>query len=254
MKDITLTIKKIPEIGMEAENISPDVFAGKSPTDIGNLEVYVGNRREKIEKFFRIDGKRVENAVDLRIVVKGDVSRVKRIGQGISAGEILINGDVGMHLGSRMRGGRILVNGDVASWVGMEMSDGRIEIRGNAGNFVGSAYRGNFKGMEGGEIIVHGDVGSNTGGCMINGDITIKGNAEQFLGVRMQGGLITVDGDVSSRAGAEMRSGTIIVKGKVGEMLPSFKKEGVVEKEGGKFTEYTGDLAEDGKGKIYVKE
>jgi formylmethanofuran dehydrogenase subunit C len=253
MKDIILKVEEIPDIGMEAECISPDMFAGKTLDEIRKLKVYVGNKRERLGKFFKVEGNRVENAGNLRIVVEGNVGRVKRIGQGMAAGEILIKGDAGMHLGSKMRDGRIIVEGDAGSWAGMEMTGGRIIVKGDAGNFTGSAYRGNCEGMKGGDILIHGNAGSNTGACMSDGNITIKGDGGQFLGVGMRGGLITIEGDVPSRAGAEMHSGTIIVKGKVEEMLPSFRREGVVEKTGGKFLEYTGDLAEDGKGKIYVK-
>ena len=252
MKEIILKVKKIPGLGIEADVISPDVFAGKSMKEIGSLEVYLGNRREKLNKFFELTGNSSVKPEDSRIVVKGDVSGVKRIGEGMSAGEILVKENVGMHLGSRIKGGEITVDGDAASWVGMEMTGGKITIKGNAGNYVGSAYRGNWEGMKDGEIIVQGDVGSNSGGCMAGGSITIKGNAGEFLGVRMVGGLITVDGVVSSRAGAEMHSGSIIVNRKIKEMLPSFRREKSSEKKG--FIEYTGDLAENGEGKIYVKE
>jgi formylmethanofuran dehydrogenase subunit C len=252
MKEIILKVKKIPELGIEADVISPDVFAGKSMKEIESLEVYFGNRREKLNKFFELTGNSSVKPEDLRVVVEGDVSGVKRIGQGMSAGVIHVNGDTGMHLGSKMRGGEITVDGDSASWVGMEMTGGKITIKGNAGNYVGSAYRGNWEGMKDGEIIVQGNVGSNSGGCITGGSITVKGNAGDFLGVRMVGGLITVEGVVSSRAGAEMHSGSIIVNGKIREMLPSFRREKSSEKKG--FIEYTGDLAENGEGKIYVKE
>jgi len=260
MKEIILKVKEIPEIGMEAENISPDIFAGENLEGIENLRVYVGSRKERLKKFFGVEGKKAEKPEDLKIVIKGNVSRVKRIGQGMSAGEILIKGDAGMHLGSRMKGGKITTEGNVGSWTGMEMSGGKIIIEGNAGNFVGSAYRGNYKGMNGGEILIQGDAGSNIGACMTNGKITIKGNADQFVGVRMQGGLILLEGNVDSRAGAEMMKGIIVIEGSVKEMLPSFMEKGEVEKikaNGeeikGKFTEYMGDLAEGGDGRVYVK-
>lgn len=264
MNEVVLTAKEIPDLGIEAEVISPQVFANKDLKEIGNLGVYVGNREERLKKFFEIEGNSTDDVEDLRIIINGNLEKVKRIGQKMNAGEILIKGNVGMHLGSRMEGGTIRVEGNATSWVGMEMSNGRIEIEGNAGNFLGSAYRGNWKGMKGGEIVVHGNVGNNAGSCLSGGKIEIKGNAEQFLGTRMQSGLIFVHGNITSRVGAEMLNGVIIVNGKVEEMLPSFRKEGIVEKieipdldfeiKNKRFLEYTGDLAENGKGKIYIKE
>lgn len=259
MKEIILKVGEIPGIGLEAESISPDVFAGKDVGEIEELGVFVGNKKEKLGGFFRVEGGRVDDAGDLRIVVDGDVSRVKRIGQGMSAGEVLVKGGVGMHLGSGMSGGEIRVKGDAGSWVGMGMSGGEIVVGGDACNFIGSAYRGEHKGMCGGVIIIQGDVGSNIGGCMCGGMIKVEGNAGQFVGVRMQGGLIFVGGDVGSRVGAEMVKGTVVVGGLVDGMLPSFMVKGEVKKfmvDGreirGDFTGYVGDLAEGGEGRVYV--
>ncbi len=259
MKEITLKTKKIPDIGLEAENISPDVFAGKTLEEIRNLDVYEGNRIEKLGKYFEVKGTSTENPEDLKIIVEGDAGKIKHIGQEISAGEILVKGNVGMHLGSRMRGGRITVEGNASSWVGMEMSGGEITVKGSAENYVGAAYRGRCEGMKGGEITIKGNVGSNTGGCMTGGRITVEGNADQFTGVRMQGGLIHVKGKTASRAGAEMLKGTIILNGGVEEMLPSFKKKSEVDeikaeekKIKGRYTEYQGDISEGEEGRIYV--
>jgi len=244
MNEIRLKAREIPEMGMEADCISPDSIAGKSIEEIGKMEVYVGNQKEELGKYFSIDGKKADKARDIKIVIEGNCSRVKRIGQGMSEGEILVKGNVGMHLGSGMQGGKITVDGNADSWAGMEIKGGTIEIKGNARNFIGSAYRGNWKGMKAGEIIIHGNVGDNLGTCMLGGKISIKGNAGQFLGFRMQGGEIIVDGNTGARAGAEMEAGKITIKGKVEEMLPSFKKEG---------DRYIGDLSENGKGEIWVK-
>jgi len=245
MTEIILKLKEIPEIGMEAECISPDNFAGKNMKDIEDMEVYVGNRVEKLGSYFQVSGTRAEEPDEINIVIDGDCCRVKRIGQGMTAGEIIVKGNTGMHLGSRMRGGRILVEGNSDSWVGMEMKGGNIEIKGNAQHFIGSAYRGNWKGMKDGNIVINGDVGDNTGTCMLSGRISIKGNAGQFLGFRMKGGEIIVRGNAGSRAGAGMEAGKITINGKVEEMLPSFKKEG---------DKYIGDLCENGTGEIYVRE
>ena len=51
----------------------------------------------------------VENT---KLVFEGDVSRVKRIGQNMSAGEIEINGNVDMHCGFAMKGGKVVINGN----------------------------------------------------------------------------------------------------------------------------------------------
>jgi len=245
MTEMIFKVKEIPSMGLEADCISPDNLTGKSMKEIEDLDVYAGNQVEKLGKYFDVHGGKADKSKEIKIVIEGDCSRVKRIGQGMTAGEILVEGSVGMHLGSRMKGGKITVDGDADSWAGMEMNGGRIEIKGNARNFTGSAYRGNWKGIKDGEIIIHGSVGDNTGTCMLGGKISIKGNSGHFLGFRMQGGEITVDGNVGPRAGAEMEAGKITIKGRVKGMLSSFKKEG---------NKYVGDLSENGKGEIYIQE
>ncbi len=260
MKETVLEVRNIPPLGIEAEVITPDIFQGKTLDGIRNLPIYEGKTRIKLGDCFTVKGAVAEKKQDMRITIKGDVSGVKRIGQEISAGEIEICGDAGIYLGCGMMGGKIRVKGDASSWTGMDMCGGRIEIMGDAGNFLGSAYRGKWKGMSGGEILVRGNAGSNVGSYMAAGKIAIGGDAGQFLGIRMSGGQIMVDGCVDSRVGAEMMKGVIIVKGEVKEMLPSFMKKGEVGKvlfDGveikGEYTEYLGDVAEGGKGSMYIR-
>lgn len=255
MKEVILKPKEMPEIGMEAENISPDIFAGKSLKEIRDLGVYVGNRRGKLGDYFIVEGERAEKPADLKIRIAGDVSKVKRIGERMKAGVISIEGDAGMHLGSRIVGGEIRVSGNTGSWAGMEMSGGKITIEGNAGNFIGAACRGKAVGMSGGEIGVKGDVGHNLGSNMVDGRITVGGDIGEFAGAGMKAGVIITSGNAGLRVGAGMIGGLIVVKGKIEEILPSFMEKDRVEDAGGlhgPFIEYVGDLAEGGKGRLYV--
>ena len=77
----------------------------------------------------------------------------------MTGGEIIIHGNVGMHVGNQMKGGKIVVNGDADDWAGAMLKGGELEITGNAGNYVGAANRGFWKGMENGIIRVKGKVG-----------------------------------------------------------------------------------------------
>ena len=81
----------------------------------------------------------------------------------MKTGEIVINGNVGMHLGEKMAGGKITVNGDAWPMGRRAMKKGLIEIHGNAGDYLASPYRGSTEGMKGGKIVVDGDVGSDSG-------------------------------------------------------------------------------------------
>ena len=260
LREITLKAREIPKLGLEADCITPDNFEGKKLEKLKKLGVFIGNTTDNLENYFDISEREVNGEGGIRIVIEGDVSRVKRIGERMTDGEIIIRGDVGVHLGNEMEGGRIKVNGNVDSYVGTLIKGGRIIIEGNAGNFVGCSHRGDWRGMRDGEIIIKGNVGSNIGECMRGGLIRIGGNANQFVGIRMNGGTIIVNGNTSGRLGAEMKNGMIIVNGIVEEMLPSFverseKRDIKINNETmkGRFIEYVGDLAEAGKGLIYVR-
>lgn len=261
MKEIVLKPKNQPKVGLEAEEISPDIFAGKSTSEIGELPVYEGNIMGKLGDYFHIIGEGGKSAEETRIIIQGNVDKTKRIGQKMRGGEIIVKGNVGMHLGSKMRGGRIIVEGDADAFAAQEIRGGELHIKGNAGNYLGSAYRGNWRGIRGGTIVVDGDAGSEIGVFMQGGKITVKGDAKPFAGVHMKKGVIIIEGTAARRVGAEMIGGTIVAN-KVEAMLPGFKLEGTVkdptvdgETFKGTYKKYSGDHAEArAKGAVYIKE
>lgn len=254
---IVLTPLKKFTFPITADCINPDVFQGKDTAEIADLTVFEGNKQRKLRELFKIE----EDNAEATITINGDVSEVRKIGAGMKNGEIIINGNVGMHLGEKMAGGKITVNGSACQWAGAAMKKGLIEIHGNAGDYLASPYRGTTEGMKGGKIVVDGDVGSDSGAYLHGGLIKIKGNnVGQFLGFHMSDGTIHVEKNASSRLGANMTGGKIIVSGVVEEMMPSFTIDGVkpkvkvddTESAPGPFYVFLGDLAEKGTGKIFV--
>jgi formylmethanofuran dehydrogenase subunit C len=240
-----------------AECISPDVFQGKTLDEIAALTLWEGNKQKTLSALFKIEENKAESP---NITINGDVSEVRRIGMGMKNGEIVINGNTGMHLGSKMAGGTITVHGDVSGWAGAEMRDGAIEIHGNAGDYLASSYRGSTEGMHKGKIIVHGNVGSDVAVFMHGGTIKIYGNAGQFLGFRMRDGTIYVEKNAETRVGACMTGGKIVVGGFLEEVMPTFTIDSVkpkvkveeTETVSGPFYVFLGDLAEQGNGKLFV--
>lgn len=259
MKEIVLKPTELPEVGLIADTIRPDVFAGKTISEINSLEVFCGNRRQKLGDFFEISGDTTDDPEDIRIVIDGNASKVKMIGKKMKAGEIVVKGNAGMYAGAYMRGGRVTVEGDADSFAGQKMGGGALIIKGNAGDYLGASYRGDWRGMKGGNIIVEGSAGLETGLFMIGGKITIKGDCGSFAGVHMKKGLIVIEGSTPDRAGGEMTGGSIVVMGGT-EVLPSFrtgKEEKDLEIDGGKikgtYQTYSGDHAERGaKGALYI--
>jgi formylmethanofuran dehydrogenase subunit C len=242
---------------IQAECISPDVFQGKTISEIGELPVYEGNKLRKLSELFSIKEMPGEPT---SIQIDGDVSQVRRIGLGMKNGEIIINGDAGMHLGEKMSGGKITVNGNVGGWAGSDMKKGTIEIHGNAGDYLASPYRGSSTGMKGGNITVDGNVGSDSASYLRGGVIKIKGNAGPFLGYHMSDGTIHVQQNAAPRLGASMTGGKIIVSGTIEDIMPTFSIDSVKPKVKvddttsltGPFYVFLGDLAEQGTGKIFA--
>jgi len=244
-----------------AECINPDIFQGKKLEEIEEQRIWEGNKQKKLGELFRVEEVKTESQSETTMItVHGDVSRVRRTGAGMANGEIVINGNVGMHLGEEMKGGKITVHGNVGGWAGSMMKGGTIEIHGNAGDYLGAPYRGSGEGLRGGKITVHGNVGTEAGAHMRKGIIKIYGSVGQFVGFRMHSGTIYVQKDCEGRAGACMTNGTIIIGGLLESVLPTFTIDGIKKKakiEEGEVVEtpfylFTGDLAENGKGKLYV--
>jgi len=252
MQTVTIKPKKDITISVEAENISPDKFAGKSEKDIQSLEVYLGNHKTTLGELFSIKVEGSGAAADTKIVMEGNFSRVKRIGEGMTAGLIMIKGNVDMHLGAKMSGGKITLSGNADSWAGREMKGGELIIEGNARYYLGAGYRGETCGMRGGKITVMGSALDFLGEHMCGGEIIVKGNAGILAGISNNGGKIVIEGN-TSRPGSEMAKGTIIVNGTVAEMMPVFKLEGTEAVDGVTYKKYTGDVIVGGKGVLYVK-
>jgi len=255
---VTLIPKSSFKFPIEGKNISPDVFAKKSAKEIAALEMWEGNRKVTIGDLFdvKVDG---SSAEETTIKIDGNVRTVRNIGFRMSMGEVIVDGDVGMHLGEEMKGGNIIVAGNAGSWAGSQMKDGTIEIKGNAGDYIGAAYRGSTKGMKGGKVIIHGNAGHEVGCFMNGGLIKILGDVGIFAGIHMVKGTIFVQGTSQGRAGAQMTNGKIVLAGHSEDVMPTFTIEDIKakvkiddEKIEGPFYRFTGDLADNGKGKLYV--
>jgi formylmethanofuran dehydrogenase subunit C len=256
--NVTLIPKRTFKFPIEGKNISPDVLAKKSEKEIASLEVWEGNRKVSLGDLFdiKVNGSSSEEVI---VKVEGNVATVRNIGFRMSKGQVVVDGDVGMHLGEEMKGGSIIVSGNAGSWAGSQMNGGTIEIKGNAGNYIGAAYRGSTKGMNGGKIIIHGNAGHEVGCFMRKGVIKIFGNVGLFAGIHMNNGTIFVQGTSQGRAGAQMTNGKIVLTGHSEDVMPTFTIEEIKakvkvdgEKIQGPFYKFTGDLADNGKGKLYV--
>ncbi|WP_258359385.1 formylmethanofuran dehydrogenase subunit C [Moorella sulfitireducens (nom. illeg.)] len=275
---ITLFLKQTPPVPVEAESINPESVTAKDRREIEDLPLWVGNSKERVGDYFRVEVEETEaqqdddNAPLATLHLVGDLSRFKRLGWGMSRGEMLIRGSVGPHTGAFMRGGTLVIQGQAGDWLGAHMQGGKILVQGSAGNFAGAAYRGYKTGMQGGTIIIRDDAGQMLGARMRRGVIAVGGNCGDFAGFGMAAGTVVVRGAPGLRAGAQMRRGTIILL-QPGELLPTFYYDctygplfwrllyNYLQQEGFalppdyremSFKRFSGDANEGGKGEILV--
>jgi len=257
-KMITLTLLRRLQFPVMAECITPESFQGKSADEIAALPIWEGNKLKTLSDIFKIELTAEETS---SIVINGDAAEVRRVGTGMKAGEITVNGAIGMYVGHKMAGGKITVNGNAGQWAGSELKGGLIEIHGNASDYLASPYRGSDSGMKGGKIVVDGNVGSDSCVFMKGGVIKIRGNSGPFLGFRMKDGAIHVEKNAATRIGASMTGGKIIVSGKLDEPMPTFTIDSIkpkvkfddTESVAGPFYVFIGDLAENStSGKVFV--
>jgi formylmethanofuran dehydrogenase subunit C len=199
---LTLTLRRPPEAPLEADVLTPDRLAAAA--DIARLPVWHGRERTTLGEFFAVSGA----GDDVRL--EGDLSRVRGVGAGMTAGRLVVAGDVGMHAGAGMRGGELHVEGDVGDWAGAGMRGGTLVVRGSAGDHLGGVFAGDRAGMRGGEILVHGDAGTHAGAGLRRGVIAVAGRVGEAAGLRMLAGTIVALGALGPRPAAGMRRGSIV--------------------------------------------
>jgi formylmethanofuran dehydrogenase subunit C len=268
---LTLRYHGTTAIPVEAEIVTPDRLADKSPAEIAKLPVQHGNAVVPLGEFFTVTG----DASDRDIVIEGDCSRVKHLGAGMRTGRVTVRGNVGMHVGAEMRGGEIHVHGHAGDWAGAEMRGGRVHVHGDAGHLVGAAYRGGRHGMRGGAILIDGRAGDEVGATMRRGLIAVGGDAGDFAGVGLIAGTVLVFGTPGPRAGANMKRGTVGLLGPPAPLGPTFRFDCVyrpvfldlylrrlaaggfapaARHRAGRYRRYSGDLVSLGKGEILVRD
>ena len=93
-----MTYHSTTTIPIEADIITPDQLAGKTPLQIAKLPIQHGNAQVPLGEFFHAAG----DATDQQISIEGDCSRVKLIGALMKSGRITIHGNAGMHLGAEI--------------------------------------------------------------------------------------------------------------------------------------------------------
>jgi formylmethanofuran dehydrogenase subunit C len=130
---LTLTLREAPAAPVRAEAVCPDRLAGLSRGEVERLEVRHGNRAAALADLFDVSG---DGADDVR--VEGDgLRRVGGLGVGMVGGRLTVAGDTGADAGAGMRGGEILVHGDAGDEAGAGLRRGVIAVAGRTGAAAG---------------------------------------------------------------------------------------------------------------------
>jgi formylmethanofuran dehydrogenase subunit C len=213
---LTLTLRAAPAAPVLAEVLCPDRLAGLSRPEIERLELWHGNRRAALGELFDVSG---AGADDVRVV--GDLARIAGLGAGMAGGRLTLAGTAGPHAGAGMRDGELVVEGHAGDWAGAEMRGGRLVVRGSAGRRLGGAYAGSRAGMRGGEIVVHGDAGEEAGAGLRRGLIAVAGRVGDAAGLSALAGTIVALGTLGAQPGAGMRRASIVAT-TAATLLPTY--------------------------------
>ena len=214
---LTLTWLAATGLPNEANALRPDRLAGLTDNEVARLRIPVGNTTATVGELFRIEAK----GDDGRLILRGDLRGTRRIGQGMTAGHLIVVGDAGEGVGDGLLGGTIEVRGSVGHGAGAGMRGGLVRIAGDAGDGLGAARPGERIGMREGVILVEGSVGADAGLAMRRGLIAIRGAAGTGLGREMIAGSIFAFGPVERLVGAGMKRGTIALFDPAAPPLPA---------------------------------
>ena len=269
-----LHLRPSTRLTVDGSPLRPDVLCALALDEVARVRLTHGNRAAELGELFLVD----RDGTDLDLIISGEMPHVHSIGAGTSAGRLRVEGDVGDEAGARMTGGSIEITGNAGSWAGAALRGGELLIRGNAGDGLGSAYDGDRVGMRGGFIRVDGDSGREIGLAMRRGLIVVSGDTGDLVGRGLVAGSIFVFGAVGRYTGVAMKRGTLALYGDVdadvslpptyvasGRAQPPFLRfylkelaaRGIVRAAeeiaaGRDLERYNGDLAEGGKGEIWL--
>ena len=270
MSDVVTLILRTPiDRRLQADAITPDRVAALSSRDIAALPVWFGRTRAALGDLFEVNG---ERGADLR--VEGDLTRVDRLGAGMTGGRLTIEGDIGDGIGTGMAGGSIEVHGRAGDDAGSAMTGGKIRIAGDAGDRLAGAMPGG-RGMAGGEVLVGGNAGHEVAASCRRGLVVVAGDVGDGAARQMIAGSLLVFGRAGVGTGALLKRGTVVSVG--GLSIPETFRYACTYRPphlrmtlvhlnrqygwplnpqvaGGRYRRYCGDLVDPGKGEILVWE
>jgi len=217
VKPLTFTLRETPPERLDLSPLTPERLEGLSAREIGGIRLDRSRRALTVGDVFRVSGKDANS-----VVLEGGSRRFDGVGAGMTAGTLVVAGDVGAQAGRTMRGGRLLIEGSAGPHAGSGMRGGWLEILGDAGDHLGGPLAGELAGMNGGVVVVRGSAGACAGDRMRRGVAAVLRGCGDYAGSRMIAGTLAVTGTVGRLPGYMMRRGSILLDRLPEEMSPSF--------------------------------
>ena len=217
MKPLVLTLRQPPDQRLDLSPLVPQRLAGRSAAVIAAIALQTGREKVTVGDAFRLRMGDVE-----QIRIDGGSDRLDGIGEGMTAGEITVEGDAGARAGRLMAGGRLTIGGHAGPFAASGMKGGELVISGSAGDRLGGPLAGETAGMRGGVVIVHGDAGEQAGDRLRRGTIVIEGRAGRAAGSRMIAGTLIVRRAAGPCPGILMGRGTIVLGEPAVDLSPGF--------------------------------
>ncbi|MCH9765754.1 MAG: formylmethanofuran dehydrogenase subunit C [Alphaproteobacteria bacterium] len=222
MSTLTLTLRQgaQPVGRMSLAGVLPAKLAGLSEDEISKLPIRVGAGHFALGDFFSVKGTPGDT-----LVIAGGTHNLDEVGAGLSAGVIVVDGDIGGYGARRMSAGHLEIKGCTGPYLASRLSGGLVTVSGSAGDNVGGIQAGEKFGMTGGVVVVEGDIGTRAGDRMRRGTIVARGKFGDHAGSRMMGGTLWSEAGFGKEPGPLLRRGTLIGPS-VEKFLPTFVEGG----------------------------
>lgn len=214
---MTFSLRRRPDQRLDLSPLVPHLLGGKTAAEIERVELQTTRARVSVAEIFRL---RMGDAGRIRI--EGACERLDRVGQAMTGGEVVVEGDVGVQAGRLMTAGRLVLHGNAGPWAASGLKGGVVEIHGTAGDFLGGPLAGETAGMRGGTVFVHGGAGDRAGDRMRRGTIIIEGEVGAYAGSRMIAGTLIVGRRAGALPGFLMKRGTIVLGQGCSVISPTF--------------------------------
>ena len=208
MSGLRFTLRGTPEQRLDLSPLVPHRLAGLSQGEIERLPLGTVRRPVLVGDAFQVG---IGEAGE--VVIAGGSALLDRVGEALTTGTLIMEGDAGDCLGRGMSGGQLECRGSVRDWAASGLRGGTVVIAGDCGAFLGGPLAGEVEGMSGGTVLVRGKVGERVGDRLRRGIIVVEGDAGRLPASRMIAGTVVVCGAAGEMPGSLMRRGTVLLGG-----------------------------------------